>query len=262
MKYIWFMGGFGNVLFQILAFRVLKKNGCEAKINKILTERNFLTKTIGWSIHQPLYKDLIKETQYVKLNTFFALWIVLVANISKIFNIKLKYATFYSEKLKFEQPYANNIFGYFQDIYFLEQNKNELIKLGQDIQNLYGSAPTNIVVHYRKGDSGWAKKYLNYYAEIRELIKKESSEVIIVTDSLEDAKDFFSNISNVEIIQSKDALDDFKILLSSKKLYGAPSTFSWWAAHSLDKNSEVILPRLFKKTLGVYIDKKKLTFLD
>ena len=48
---------------------------------------------------------------------------------------------------------------------------------------------------------------------------------------------------------------------SAKKIYCAPSTFSWWAAHSLDENSEIIIPNLFKEKLGIYIKSKKVTII-
>ena len=79
----------------------------------------------------------------------------------------------------------------------------------------------------------------------KNMLKKESSTILIVTDSLTCAKDFFSDLKNIEILSSINALEDFKYLLSTDKLYCAQSTFSWWAAHSLDENSEVIMPRFF-----------------
>ena len=62
-------------------------------------------------------------------------------------------------------------------------------------------------------------------------------------------------------VTSSNALDDFRYLLSANKLYCAPSTFSWWALHSLSINSEVIIPKIFKKHLGVFIRLKKITVI-
>ena len=133
--------------------------------------------------------------------------------------------------------------------------------LCKDIRKIYGSTAINIVVHYRKGDSGWAKSNLNYYLTIKEMIQLESSTVIVVTDSPIDAQEFFLNLKNVQIVSSKCALEDFRIMLSASKLYCAPSTFSWWAAHSLEKNAEIIMPRILENSLGIYLDSNKLTII-
>ena len=34
---------------------------------KILTEKNIITKFLGWTIHQKLYEDLIDKTKFIKL---------------------------------------------------------------------------------------------------------------------------------------------------------------------------------------------------
>ena len=58
-KNIWLMGGFGNVLFQILAFNVLSKNNNSTFFANVLTKKNTITKFIGWTIHESLYDNLI-----------------------------------------------------------------------------------------------------------------------------------------------------------------------------------------------------------
>ena len=93
------------------------------------------------------------------------------------------------------------------------------------------------------------------------MIQLESSTVIVVTDSPIDAQEFFLNLKNVQIVSSKCALEDFRIMLSASKLYCAPSTFSWWAAHSLEKNAEIIMPRILENSLGIYLDSNKLTII-
>lgn len=68
-------------------------------------------------------------------------------------------------------------------------------------------------------------------------------------------------MKNIEILSSKDDLEDFKYLLSSDKFYCAPSTFSWWAAHSLGENSEVIMSKFLSDILGIYVESKKSTIV-
>lgn len=254
---IWLLGGFGNILFQILASRVILKNGKKIKFVNFLTKKNFLTKTIGWTIHQPLYYELVSKNHFVKTHILFAGLIAFIGLISKTFKIKFKIATFYDENTRFNHPYAQNIFGYFQNKSFLEEHKDEILTLGRDIRKLYGSKSSNVIVHYRSGDSTWAKTYQKYYSKVRKMIQQDSK-VIIVTDSPIDAKSFFLNNNNIKISSSKNALDDFKILLSAKKLYCAPSTFSWWAAHALERDVQVVVPIMFRKFMGVYLQKDKI----
>ena len=119
----------------------------------------------------------------------------------------------------------------------------------------------SIVVHYRKGDPDWSVNSSNYYNEIRKMLKMESLPILIVTDSFKDANCFFSGVYNIKILSSSNALDDFRYLLSADKLYCAPSTFSWWALHSLSIDSEVIVPKIFKKHLGIFVKTKNMIII-
>jgi hypothetical protein len=261
MKKIWLMGGFGNVLFQILVFNVISKTNKNVYYVKKLTEKNLITKCLGWTIHQELYNDLIEEKDFYPKNLFNSIRIVIVSFLSKIFKKKFQIATFYNEYVQIEDNISNNVFGYFQDFKFLNKNKSELLILGEKLRNLYAYKGNLCVVHYRRGDSEWAIKFSNYYLNVRDLLKNESRDILIVTDSLEEAKIFFSEVNNTKIISSKNALDDFKHLVSAKKLYCAPSTFSWWAAHSLEINSEIIMPSFFNEKLGIFVKNENLIIL-
>ncbi|MCF6212574.1 MAG: hypothetical protein L3J45_00960 [Flavobacteriaceae bacterium] len=258
---IWLLGGFGNVLFQILTGRILKKEGLDVVYINNLTEKNCITKFIGWTIHQPLYLDLLKNERLISKNLFKSSLIILIAAISKFFNSKFKFANFYSDSVRFKRPYSENIFGYFQEKYFLNTYKREVLELGQELRKLYGTNTENIIVHYRKGDSGWAKSSSEYYNKVRDLIRDEPSKVFIVTDSPKEADFFFLNLDNIQILNSKNALDDFKILLSAKKLYCAPSTFSWWAAHALDINAKIIMPNFLEAYLGIFVNKNNIQII-
>ena len=157
---------------------------------------------------------------------------------------------------------AKAVQGFFQDKSFLLRNKKELSELSRTLNALYSNKKKHdVVVHYRRGNLEYQKKFSDYYEKIKLLIRNEKNEVLVVTESYNDAVVFFKNISNIKVISSKNALDDFKHLVSTKKLYCAPSTFSWWAAHSLEKNSEIIFPSYYKALLGVYINSEKLTYV-
>jgi len=255
------MGGFGNVLFQILAFKIAKNNNISLKYIDVLTKKNIITKLLGWKIHERLYDDFINQNDIYKVNIYKVFFILIIAIISKIFTIKSSLVVFYNDKNKFLPPYANNIFGYFQDKEFLEKNKEELLKLGREIRKKYIKNESYIVVHYRYGDSVWAKEHELYYQEVRKLVKEEKETVMIATDSPKDALEFFRECNNIELTKVKNAFDDFKYMISAHKLYCAPSTFSWWAAHSLSPDSKIIIPEFFEINLGIYINKKNVIII-
>ena len=262
MKKIWLMGGFGNILFQILAYNVVSKFNKNVFFVTKLTSKNSITKFLKWTIHDPLFNNLIDNNQRANVKFIPALITVLIAFLSKFTKSKNQIATFYNKNIQIKNGVSKNVFGYFQDMEFLSENKIELYNLCDKLRTLYSSpTKTPIVVHYRKGDSDWALKFSYYYEEMKNLLKKEKGTITIVTDSLEDAKCFFNDISCTQVIRSENALDDFKILISAKKIYCAPSTFSWWAAHSLDENSEIIIPNFFKENLGIYVKSKKVTII-
>ena len=256
MKKIWLMGGFGNVLFQILAYNIIKKKGnTDISYITTLTEHNFITKAIKWSVHQKLYADLISDSQIKKINNCYALFAIFIGFISKFLGLFFKFSTFYINKKNIDNTkLSTNIFGYFQEKSFLKNHIDDLQSLGSVIKEKYQlDTQYKTVVHYRKGDSGWAITHGKYYESIREMLKNEDGQIYVVTDSYEDGKIFFSDIKNVQVLNSTNAIEDFKTMVSSEKLYCAPSTFSWWAAHALDEKSIVVAPEFLENDLGMYV---------
>jgi len=254
LKRTWLMGGFGNVLFQIIAYRIIKKTNPDVKCSDILTKRNIITKILGWTIHERLFDDFIDSKDIKNVSIVSSLLLIVIAFTTKLFNFKNNYALFYNIKSKFNKPYPCNIFGYFQEKEFLENNQKEIIKLGQEINKKYKMNKSLIVVHYRWGDSDWAKVHSEYYSKVKKLIRKESEIVYIATDSPEKALEYFSDCKNIKLTDAKNALDDFKYMVNAKKLYCAPSTFSWWAAHSVKKNTVVLYSEFLSRKLGIYTE--------
>lgn len=249
------MGGFGNVLFQILAYNILQNHNIKnVFFVEKLTEKNFITKSIKWTSHQKLYRDLIPESQTVKVSLVYTCIALLTGYLSKLSGRYFGFSTFYiDDKTLDNTKISSNIFGYFQEKNFLKTHQKELQLLGEKIKDKYGGPNSyDIVVHYRKGDSGWAVLHAGFYEQVKKLLKNESGNITLVTDSPDDAKVFFEEIPNITISNSTNAMDDFRIMLSAKKLYCAPSTFSWWAAHGLDTNSEIIAPKFLEDELGLY----------
>lgn len=250
-KYIWLMGGFGNVLFQVLARNVLTKIGYKILFVDTLTKKNPITKIGKWTVHQNLYSEIIPQQDIRSCNMVYSTFSVALAMLSKATKRSFPFSTFYRGDSDTRKHLSKNLFGYFQEKKFLERHQDELQKMGDLLRRSYRlSNSADVVVHFRKGDSGWIDE--GYYNTIKERVSQEKGKVIIVTDSPANAKSFFSGIEQCEIIRSPNALDDFSILLSAKKLYCAPSTFSWWAAHALDQHSKAIFPKFLEKRLGIY----------
>ena len=147
------MGGFGNVLFQILALNVMSKNHDQIYIIKLLTEKNIITNFLGWTIHENLYDNLIDEKKIQEVGIFKSLIIIMTGFISKKLNLKFKLSTFYNSSVKIDKILSNNIFSYFQYNDFLKENQEELLQFGERLSLKYAlKQKYPIVVHYRKGN--------------------------------------------------------------------------------------------------------------
>lgn len=257
MKKIWLIGGFGNVLFQILAYDILKNNNYkEVFFVNLLTKKNRFTKLLNWKIHQQLYSKLIEENQFVEVSPLNVFRILTVGFLSKLINSYFSLSTFYQKNIDFHNAkISENIFGYFQEKSFLKNHRMEILAMGERLNQMFYKISNNdIVVHYRRGDSGWALLYNDYYIKVREMLSEEVGNICVVTDSLAEAEVFFGDVNNVKIVNSKNAIDDFVIMISTNnKLYCAPSTFSWWAAHSLSKSKHIIAPKFLDEHLGMFI---------
>jgi hypothetical protein len=255
-KNIWIMGGFGNVLFQILF--ALKFDRKSIQIVPVLTDKNFFTKFLKFTIHKKVYEPLFKELNFSSYSPSFlkSLFILFKSLISK--KIKAPFLdTYFYPYDEVGQTAKNNInyFGYFQNKDILEKYNVEITILNTAILSVFKpqKLTREVVVHFRLGDSDWAKANLQYYDEIKKLLILEKQEITIVTDSIEEARGFFSNC-NIKQIFSKSPAEDFKIMLEAVTLYTAPSTFSWWAGQFLSQNCTVIISSFVHNRLGYHGD--------
>jgi hypothetical protein len=259
VKNIWLMGGFGNILFQVLAYRILKKTDEPVKYISYLTERNIVTNFLGWKIHERTYLNFIDKEDITSSNTLSAIFYILMCKVSHNFTYFRNISNFYNNKNKFSEPFSDNIFGYFQHKEFLEENSEELLSLCRDVGNRFRFDKSYTIVHFRCGDYRWTNEDAIYYSKVRDLIKEESNTVFIATDSPGQALNFFRECNNISLTEAKDSMTDFRYMVSAKKLYCGPSTFSWWAAHSLKNGSKVVMPRALKEQVGFFIDEDYVT---
>lgn len=261
-KYLWIAGGFGNVLFQLLAQESLSKHGERVYIVPVLTQKNLFTRILKWRVHEEVYREIIESNDIIKISAIRSAYVLLFAYLSKHLKTQFKVATFYSADSTRDMDYAKNIFGYFQHPDFLKSNQDALLKLGRLLRNKYSmNEKLPVVVHYRKGDSVWAQKHTHYYHEVRLLLQNEKLPTLIVTDDLKSCNDVFGKIDNCSFVSSENAIDDFMYLVSAQKLICAPSTFSWWAAHSLPSDTHVVMPVFFEENLGIYIERDRVKII-
>lgn len=231
-RFIWLMGGIGNVLFQVNYGMHLQARGYEIRFIVNLTQKNWVTKLLGWTIHPQIYDELI-SANFVQYN-----WTPLIQVKLRFFSTKSK---FYVHGHLPKEP-ALHSFGYFQDKKLLQ---NVLVRLKvpplTEIQN-------NPVIHLRLTDSNYAASNKKNVQILQKLMPR--CHFTIVTDSPNEAKQFASDFGLKGSIRHGDAISDFTFLQSAKILILADSTFSWWAAALSDVLTEVWIPNRLYKQLG------------
>lgn len=254
------MGGFGNTLFQLLIFLHLKKNlpTHAIKINTYLINSNRVTRFLNWSIHdQTIYKLL--SIFAIDSENRFRIIPLTGAFISKFIRKSFMGVTFEEKHSLLKIQHSNHLFGYFQDKNLTSQLLPEYTELkhriNKDILRVNESATTNqVVVHFRWGDSDWAKVNLNYYKKVREIILERKLSFIIVTDDPPKAKKFFAKCNVLETFKGE-VIEDFQLMVGSSILFSAPSTFSWWAAQFQHEDSISYIPKFVYDRLNTF--KKK-----
>ena len=254
------MGGFGNNLFHLILFFKLK-NTSKSKIKLVdfLIKENAITRLLGWKIHPPLIYNFVPKKHFserIKLSLYFTLIIYFFKSLAyKLLEPNVKFhqneiSPTYLMKTK-------NYFGYFQNKEFLNTSKIEFSQLKSMIHSkiIFNKPQYESVIHYRWGDSVWAKNNMRYYNEIKRGIIG-NQKVLIVTDDIKNAKNFFKDTEYVEIVSSVDPTEDFLKLLLGEKLICAPSTFSWWASQLCFEQTEIVMPKMLYELLGHYTENK------
>lgn len=247
-KIIWLMGGFGNTLYQIFAARILENYGYRIVFSDTLTKKNIATVVGRWTIHNPIYKELIAEDSRCEFSVMYPFVVPLSKKTKRrIFNV-----SFCETIEEAADPKVKHIFGYFQKPGLIKENPQVFEQLTAEFNRklINNTAMDRTVVHVRFGDSGWALKNQNHYKKVYAELKGTSFDV--VTDDMSYAKSIFGLSKEVNYYSSKNPLDDFISIASAGKIYCAPSTFSWWAAHCSDINSKLVFPEYIEKKLGIF----------
>ena len=160
---------------------------------------------------------------------------------------------------------SKHLFGYFQSRRYLESNQKEIQQIVKALQKrhlLNKSTSLYTAIHYRYGDSVWAKQHEDYYTAVKQNIQR-NKDVIVLTDSESRAKEFFKDLKVRSLkVMSNTPILDFSYMLGAKGLYCAPSTFSWWASHSMKKDSEVYSPKFMLNKLGFFGERIDINYFN
>lgn len=259
-KKIWLMGGIGNNLFQMFFGYVLERSNHKIYYVENLTQSSWVTKFLRWKIHDNTYKFFLNNNKLIRSSNF----IVFLGLISKKINSIFFKVLYFQEKNTENFVNADNYFGYYQNKLLLQKYDEEFKDFCSKIyshlllENFKASMKT--VVHFRGGDSLWAKQNASYYLSVKKRIKKIEN-VLIISDDIDAAKNYFGESKNLIFRQSPSPLDDFRTLVLASNIYCAPSTFSWWAAHCAT-NAKVVAPKFLEDSIGYYICDENLTLLE
>ena len=268
MYKIYLQGGFGNVLFQLVHYLSLKNKGYTPVFIDTLTKENLITKLLGWKIHDQVYLDVFKDLGVV-VKKQSILKTALIMGFGKISQrLKTPVCSIYFFSESFKDRYlttSKHLFGYFQSRRYLESNQKEVQQIAKALQRLYmpnKQKDPYVAVHYRYGDSVWAKEYEDYYTAVKQNIQ-QNKDVIVLTDSENRAKEFFKDLKvrSLKVMSNTPTLD-FSHMLGANELYCAPSTFSWWASHSMKKDSQAYSPKFMLNKLGFFGERIDINYFN
>lgn len=229
MKTVWLMGGLGNQLFQINHAAYISSLGYEVQLNFYLTQRNIVTKLLGWSTHEFIALDYIVDQKFV-----------CETKLAPIILAKCGLFNYYSN-FDVDNHNCQNQFGY-------RQNKELNQKIFFKHKFPQNASQEEFVMHFRAGDMNSKNDAFDYYDKI--LSKFKSTSIKVITNAVDEFKIIQQRFPNIDFkIQSGSLIDDFSYMLGAKRFIGAPSTLSWWAA-KLSQKKELFLPQILTDTLG------------
>lgn len=270
-------GGLGNQLFQLLALeklayqarRNLKVDTAwykhEANLNSELSERRF--ELDGFSDQAQIVESDSKDLQR---NT----WIERISKRIPILG-DLVFGYIYEpgefKEIRLKSRKNVNIFGYWLDGRSFPSPSNEVksrvskfiaskvtINMGHEIFDRVVQNDS-IVLHIRGKDYLKFQEsfiglqlpyYLNSIKRIEEFRGNNLSEIYVLTDDLQHAKNVLSGLTKpIHIINEFVELDHFEVLLlmsKSKNLICSNSTFAWWGAFlNSAPDAKIIFPRAY-----------------
>lgn len=233
---VFYQGGIGNQLFQYSFGIYLSKKGFQVEFTDVLlktkskkvTKREFELRKFD-SVNSSKIIDLLNiglQTKFFYHSPHTIIEKRPDEDIEKLITIKTKY-----------------VLGYFQTSRFVsqiwdseKQNFEKLIQKSKPLQQEYVALHLRLTDYKNPENIRIFGTLSPFYFE-RILNSPEVSklkDIIVVTDSIHEAKKFFSALSvngrNI-IFTSNTLLEDLSILIHSKIAVLSNSSFSWWGAY-------------------------------
>jgi len=241
-----YLGRFGNNLFQYCFGRILAENlGFKLKVEPISGFPNTKSK-VDWYDYSSGPTQILMDWQG-QLQTFFvedSTDISVLCNrigSGKIQDIANRQNTDLESILQDRTKRKIIVCGYFQRYEYYEGYKDKIRKnwLKTNMQMNEQVGENDIVVVVRRGD--FVPKHSLPFGYFEEVISMANFDRMFVCS--DDTKDPFLELFKKykAIIHPTNPLENFKFIMSFKKIIQSDSTFSWWASF-LSNAKEIYFP--------------------
>jgi hypothetical protein len=252
----------GNQLFQIsygLHLKINKKMNIQFRRNR---KKNGRHSTVDTDDCLDFARSLLINNEFREQNTLNICLFRLNRFVEILFE-KIGSRINKSEELA---KLNRNVEGYFQDYCFAESIRPELtsrLKQSNLASKIQTRKLNQIAIHMRFGDyvdnprfsSIYGTPSIDYYSKAIILLIDilETDNLVLITDSYDRARTLISRSTlgefNFDYAEDSSSLEHFSILMSSKGVVLANSTFSWWGAWmgGCISPNEVVYPKPWYK---------------
>lgn len=253
------MGGFGNVLYQLFAARLIEEMGVKVSIIDDLTRPGMFQKLARWRIHGDEYKPYLLQG---RTQGHGGMLPVFCGLLSKKLGARFgDYAAFLEDVPTAPETLPSHVFGYFQDRNIIARHNKAFQSFCTDLGGRFeamvqSQEPADAVLHLRSKENPWAAANGSVYQDI--LDRFQGQKVLIITDDLESISqyDLQAKLTNTMLVRKSDNfLEDFVAILSAKTFIAGPSTMSWWGAHLSSQLETLWMPAFLIDRLGLYLPK-------
>jgi len=231
------MGGMGNKFFQIARALELKQRGIAVEIVYVGLSMRGIYKLSGHTIHSDWLDLTVLAGQLgldVRPISFFELLSLSLRFASRKLGLPVRFDQKIEDALILDSKFVGCTWdiGYFQSKYHVAKSSlNQVVDGLISLLKIKETTSRDVMVcHIRGGDFDINVRISkNHIEALVDYCKLESLKLVVVTNDKVYCRELFEDqIYNIS--HGKSALDDFKILASSRHLYLSNSTFAFWAA--------------------------------
>lgn len=239
---IFLMGGTGNNFFQLALGSEFERRGYRVRYNTFLRKQNFVTRILGWSIHEDKLINYFLESESIISNLNLSEFLKLVYTFI-LYRLGFK-NLLSTDKSFFDEKFVNQtIIGYWQEgphlnfeVYKKLKDKLTQYFIDHEIKTEL-NLKNRLVCHYRAGDFPKGKRLSSSYY-FSAFSRFPNHKPLIVTNDINELnKAGFEYQESVNLSLE----EDFLILFSADKLVCSNSTLCFWAA-ALGKSSKSVIP--------------------